>query len=73
MKQLITGFSLAAISAVVTTTAFAEGGQGSAEGAEPEAGVVGCHSISGLAALRAKRVSKSAGDLLISFIRACGH
>jgi hypothetical protein len=28
MKQLITGFSLAAISAVVTTTAFAEGGQG---------------------------------------------
>jgi high-affinity Fe2+/Pb2+ permease len=28
MKQLITGFSLAAISAVVTITAFAEGGQG---------------------------------------------
>ena len=28
MKQLITGFSLAAISAVVTTTAFAESGQG---------------------------------------------
>jgi hypothetical protein len=28
MKTLITGFSLAAISAVVTTTAFAEGGQG---------------------------------------------
>ncbi|BBU29786.1 hypothetical protein AWB80_02478 [Caballeronia pedi] len=28
MKQLITGFSLAAISAVVSTTAFAEGGQG---------------------------------------------
>ncbi|KMY85380.1 hypothetical protein BUMB_04451c [Candidatus Paraburkholderia calva] len=28
MKTLITGFSLAAISAVVTTTAFAESGQG---------------------------------------------
>lgn len=28
MKQLITGFSLAAISAVVTTTAFAQSGQG---------------------------------------------
>jgi hypothetical protein len=28
MKQLIAGFSLAAISAVVTTTAFAESGQG---------------------------------------------
>ncbi|BAN25599.1 DUF4148 domain-containing protein [Caballeronia insecticola] len=28
MKQLVTGFSLAAISAVVTTTAFAESGQG---------------------------------------------
>ncbi|SAK49746.1 hypothetical protein AWB75_01305 [Caballeronia catudaia] len=28
MKQLITGFSLAAISAVVTTAAFAESGQG---------------------------------------------